>query len=72
VPPRARRAWADGSDSVLREQEQDARAVEEADPDAMAEAFGDVTQRYSADQLADLARQYYLEHGWPTLEEPHP
>ncbi len=65
-----RRTLTDGERDILREQEQDARAVGEAapDPDAMAEAFGPVTERYSDDQLADLARQYYLEFGWPGQE----
>jgi len=69
VIPRARRAWADGSRDVSREQEQDARAVEESpDPDAMAEAFGDVTQMYSDSEICELARRYYLEYGWPGQE----
>jgi hypothetical protein len=54
---------------VSREQEQDARAVEESpDPDAMAEAFGDVTQMYSDSEICELARRYYLEYGWPGQE----
>lgn len=67
--PRTRRAWADGDTDVCREQEQDARAVEESpDPDAMAEAFGDVTQMYSDSEICELARRYYLEYGWPGQE----
>ena len=67
--PRARRAWADGSTDVSREQEQDARAVEESpDPDAMAEAFGPATEKYSDIDLERLAREYYAAHGWPGQE----
>lgn len=67
--PRARRAWADGSRDVSREQEQDARAVEESpDPDAMAEAFGPATEKYSDIDLERLAREYYAAHGWPGQE----
>lgn len=67
--PRARRA-CDGSRDVSREQEQDARAVEEAtpDPDAMAEAFGPATEKYSDIDLERLAREYYAAHGWPGQE----
>ena len=66
--PRTRRAWADGDTDVCREQEQDARAVEEAtpDPDAMDLAFGDVTQMYTDSEICELARRYYLEYGWPS------
>ena len=68
--PRARRAWADGDTDVSREQGQDARAVEEAtpDPDAMAEAFGPATEKYSDIDLERLAREYYAAHGWPGQE----
>lgn len=67
--PRTRRAWADGDTDVSREQEQDARAVEESpDPDAMAEAFGPATEKYSDIDLERLAREYYEAHGWPGQE----
>ena len=67
--PRTRRAWADGDTDVCREQEQDARAVEESpDPDAMAEAFGPATEKYSDIDLERLAREYYAAHGWPGQE----
>lgn len=63
------RRTSDGDTDVGREQEQDARAVEESpDPDAMAEAFGDVTQMYSDSEICELARRYYLEYGWPGQE----
>lgn len=70
--PRARRAWADGDTDVSREQEQDARAVGEAtpDPDAMAEAFGPATEKYSDIDLERLAREYYAAHGWPGQDRP--
>ena len=68
--PRARRA-CDGSRDVSREQEQDARAVEESpDPDAMAEAFGPITERLDSDTICRMAREYYLEFGWPGRDTP--
>ena len=63
-----RRPVDDGASDVSREQEQDARAVEEAAPDqdAMAEAFGPPTERLSDADLERLAREYYLMRpGWP-------
>lgn len=69
MTPRTRRAWADGSEAVSREQEQDARAVKESpDPDAMAEAFGPATEKYSDIDLERLAREYYAAYGWPGQE----
>lgn len=69
--PRTRRAWADGGRDVSREQEQDARAVEESpDQDAMTEAFGPPTQKFSDEDLCRLAREYYEAHGWPGQDRP--
>lgn len=64
------RRICDGSRDVSREQEQDARAVEEAtpDPDAMGQAFGPATEKYSDIDLERLAREYYEAHGWPGQE----
>mgnify|MGYP007013263204 CR=1 FL=1 len=64
--PRARRAWADGGRDVSREQEQDARAVEESpDPDAMTEASkghlikaaGHIFQRSVAQSLRSVIEE---------------
>jgi hypothetical protein len=70
VIPRTRRAWADGDTEVSREQEQDARAVEESapDPGAMDAAFGPVTERLDNETICRMAREYYLEFGWPGQE----
>jgi hypothetical protein len=55
---------------VSREQEQDARAVEESapDPGAMDAAFGPVTERLDNETICRMAREYYLEFGWPGQE----
>lgn len=65
-----RRTLTDGERDILREQEQDARAVEEAapDPDAMDQAFGSETVPYTDAELIALAKAYYEAHGWPGQE----
>jgi hypothetical protein len=46
------------------------RVLSVAGRDAMTEAFGPPTQKFSDEDLCRLAREYYEAHGWPGQDRP--